>query len=67
LKPQIRRFKGPSKKGPCERCGKPGIIRFFVAARLPTWKILCDKDYAELRDKLEKALEKILEEEAAQK
>jgi hypothetical protein len=53
----------PSKSGSCEACDKQGQVRYFVAAKLPRFMYLCDEHYLRIRDKLEKALEKILSEE----
>ena len=53
----------PSRLGPCERCSEKGEVRYFVAAKLPRFMFLCDGDYSRIRDRLEKALQEILQEE----
>ena len=53
----------PTRLGPCEVCNQNGEVRYFVAAKLPRHIYLCDENYLKIRDKLEKALQKILAEE----
>lgn len=53
----------PSRMGRCEACGEEGEVRYFVAAKLPSYLYLCDAHYAKIRDRLEKELQEILREE----
>lgn len=53
----------PTRLGPCEVCHNSGEVRYMVAAKLPRYLYLCKGHYLRIRDRLEKALEKILREE----
>ncbi|MDI6905249.1 MAG: hypothetical protein QMD13_07170 [Candidatus Bathyarchaeia archaeon] len=53
----------PTRVGPCEVCHNNGEVHYMVAAKLPRYLYLCKDHYLRIRDKLEKALEKILGEE----
>ena len=53
----------PTRLGPCKVCHNDGEVRYMVAAKLPHYLYLCRGHYLRIRDRLEKALEKILREE----
>jgi hypothetical protein len=53
----------PTRLGECEVCHESGEVHYMVAAKLPSYMYLCKADYLRIRDRLEKALEKILREE----
>ena len=53
----------PTRLGPCEVCHSNGEVRYMVAAKLPRYLYLCGGHYLRIRERLEKALEKILREE----
>jgi len=53
----------PSKQGLCEACQIEGEVHYMVAAKLPRYMYLCREHYLRIRDRLEKALERILREE----
>lgn len=53
----------PTRLGPCEVCHNNGEVRYMVAAKLPRYLYLCKGHYLRIRNRLEKALEKILWEE----
>jgi hypothetical protein len=53
----------PTRLGPCEVCHNSGEVRYMVAAKLPRYLYLCGRCYLRIRERLEKALEKILREE----
>ena len=53
----------PTRLGQCEVCQDDGEVRYMVAAKLPRYMYLCKEHYMQIRDKLEKALTKILQEE----
>ena len=51
----------PSSQGPCEVDRKSGVVRYFVAAKLPKPVYLCDEHYKEVRDSLEEVLKGVIE------
>jgi hypothetical protein len=53
----------PTRIGKCEICGGSGEVRYMVAAKLPRYMYLCNEHYLRIRDRLERALIKILREE----
>jgi hypothetical protein len=53
----------PTRIGKCEVCGGSGEVRYMVAAKLPRYMYLCNEHYLRIRDRLERALIKILREE----
>ena len=53
----------PTRLGQCEVCQDDGELHYMVAAKLPSYMYLCREHYLRIRDKLEKALVKILREE----
>jgi hypothetical protein len=53
----------PTRLGQCEVCQDDGEVRYMVAAKLPRYLYLCRGHYLRIRERLEKALEKILREE----
>ena len=53
----------PTRLGPCEVCHNNGEVRYMVAAKLPRYLYLCGGHYLRIRERMEKALEKILREE----
>jgi hypothetical protein len=53
----------PTRLGSCEVCRNNGEVRYMIAAKLPRYLYLCRGHYLRIRDRLEKALEKILREE----
>jgi len=53
----------PTRLGECEVCHDGGGVHYMVAAKLPSYMYLCKADYLRIRDRLEKALVKILREE----
>lgn len=53
----------PTRLGQCEVCQEDGEVHYMVAAKLPRYMYLCKEHYMRIRDKLERALTKILWEE----
>ena len=53
----------PTRLGSCEVCHNNGEVRYMVAAKLPRYLYLCNGHYLRIRERLEKALQKILAEE----
>jgi hypothetical protein len=53
----------PTRLGQCEVCQDNGEVHYMVAAKLPRYMYLCRGHYLQIRDKLEKALTKILRED----
>jgi hypothetical protein len=54
----------PTRLGQCEVCQDEGEVHYMVAAKLPRYMYLCREHYLRIRDRLEKALIKVLREEA---
>jgi hypothetical protein len=54
----------PTRLGQCEACQDEGEVHYMVAAKLPRYMYLCREHYLRIRDRLEKALVKVLREEA---
>lgn len=53
----------PTRYGSCEVCGGKGEIHYMIAAPLPRYLYLCDREYMKIRAKLVKKLEEIAREE----
>ena len=53
----------PTRLGSCEVCHNNGEVHYMVAAKLPRYLYLCGGHYLRIRERMEKALEKISREE----
>jgi hypothetical protein len=53
----------PTRLGLCEVCQGDGEVHYMVTAKLPGYMYLCREHYLQIRDRLEKALAKMLREE----